>query len=114
MGRLDDIKRKLAELQRLDSGLQFWGASNHGYRLHANCILLLRGINGNIWSAGNQGDNWLLAGRDPNRLDFLDWYESWLDSSLMPGALESWLCFAWRSSGHPTSLAIEDHSLRRR
>lgn len=211
MGRLDDIRQKLAELQRLDSRLQFWGARNHGYRLHAplaeqelrryeeqygvrfpepyasfllelgnggagpgvglytlsesvskfeekcdwcekrryvrprldlpfpansmlaevmckiwervandiyeqmkrpkvhlpfnidgvmevsneSCCQLYLVVTGdqrgNLWSAGNQEDDWLPAGHDPNRLDFLDWYESWLDSSLMPGALQSWL-----------------------
>jgi hypothetical protein len=211
MARLDDIKQKLTELQRLDSGLQFWGARNHEYRLHAplavdelrryeeqygvrfpesyasfllelgnggagpgvglytlsesvskfeekcdwckkhryvrpcldlpfpantmlaevmckiheqvandiyeqmkrpkvhlpsnidgvmevsneSCCQLYLVVTGDqrgcIWSAGNQEDDWLPAGDDPNRLGFLDWYESWLDGSLMPGALESWL-----------------------
>lgn len=42
---------------------------------------------GNVWLMGGPA-SWLPCHDDANQLDFLDWYESWLDESLKPETLE--------------------------
>ena len=45
---------------------------------------------GCVWGAGGPGYRWGALGHGPGSLDFLAWYEAWLDEWLAPGAIERW------------------------
>jgi hypothetical protein len=43
---------------------------------------------GRVWGSGGPGYRWSANGPGPGSLDFLSWYEQWLDGALAPEAVE--------------------------
>jgi len=70
-----------------------YGCANDAY------LVVTGDLRGTVWRT--DGYTFHPCAADPNRLDFLSWYEAWLDHWLAPGAIDEWAHALRRSRTRP-------------